>query len=343
VPSKRLSRSPRNYLARREQRRLFMLVMTLGLVAVLMNEASKPDRWYWIWGGNPPTNDSILRGTEQPVDTRLAEARISTEPGTFVAARPAVARQLPDKSYFGGVRPELLADIRDDAVFVSGDHAGFFHLLNILRQADPAQIAAASTGEVSFVQIFKQPAEYRGQLVTLRGTLRRATWRDAPQNDDGIEGYFHTVLQPRERPENPVVIYCLELPDGFPTGEEIRVDHVTVTGFFFKRWAYRAGDGIRTAPLLLARGITWQPMAADSQPPFTQTRQAALLVGGCAAVGLAGAVLLVILGVRRSKRRVVSTAAIKDFPPAAVGAALAGIATAGRPQEVLRALEERAE
>jgi hypothetical protein len=64
------------------------------------------------------------------------------------------------------------------------------------------------------------------------------------------------------------VVYCLHLPEAFPTGMEL-VEEAEVTGFFFKRWAYLAQDTFRTAPMLLARTIRWQkaPEAAARSLP----------------------------------------------------------------------------
>ena len=36
-------------------------------------------------------------------------------------------------------------------------------------------------------------------------------------------------------------------------------EDVEFTGYFFKRWAYRAKDGTRLAPLVLARAPVWTP------------------------------------------------------------------------------------
>jgi len=35
-------------------------------------------------------------------------------------------------------------------------------------------------------------------------------------------------------------------------------EDVEITGFFFKRWAYKAEDSLRTAPTLLAKTVDWQ-------------------------------------------------------------------------------------
>ncbi|NIP86074.1 MAG: hypothetical protein GTO03_11105, partial [Planctomycetales bacterium] len=41
---------PRNYFRRREQLRLFVLVMCLGLVVLLIDKARDPRSWYWLTG-----------------------------------------------------------------------------------------------------------------------------------------------------------------------------------------------------------------------------------------------------------------------------------------------------
>ncbi len=83
-PSKR---RPRNYLARREQLRLLMLVGTLMLVFLLMNEAGKKKNWEWLTGpeGDPLTEAE--RGGSEDIDTRevlVAGNNIEQIPGTIV-------------------------------------------------------------------------------------------------------------------------------------------------------------------------------------------------------------------------------------------------------------------
>ena len=125
-----------------------------------------------------------------------------------------------------------------------------------------------------------------GRLVTVSGTAELAYHVAAPENDLGIDRYFIFWLRPGDGSDAPIVAYALELPDGFP---DIGNDHtnlreeMTFTGYFFKRWAYGARDGIRTAPLVLAKRPTWRPT-----PPLLSAERPSLgiMVAAVLAVAL---------------------------------------------------------
>ena len=105
--------------------------------------------------------------------------------------------------------------------------------------------------------------------------------RQPPRNEYGIATYYKTCIKPDDRAE-VVLAYFLELDSDFPLGEQVRVQ-VEFTGFFYKRMPYEAGDGIRTAPLLLARNVTRRlPTVVEGpQPiePFDPTALIGALIG----------------------------------------------------------------
>lgn len=249
--------------ATRGHRRIALLVFALGLVLVLMDHARRPQTWHWLWGGKPPADaavgaDAPAEVAAAPVDTRLAALRPSLElPDTF---RSPPAGDVPDK-VFPGVRPGYFVNVEDDTVFRGVEDDAWFHLFEALREAQPGELAAAAR-PVDFAQLFQQPAEYRGRLVKLSGRVRRLEALEAPTNTYGVEQYYRAVL---ETSANPVFVYFLDLPAGFPVGERVYED-VSVSGFFFKRLAYRAVDDIRTAPVIAARTLDWSPRAAAAQP-----------------------------------------------------------------------------
>ncbi|HUG67105.1 MAG TPA: hypothetical protein VMM76_05110 [Pirellulaceae bacterium] len=166
-----------------------------------------------------------------------------------------------------------LAAIRDDMVWRPEEQTAWFRNFEKLQALTDQDARHQSLGKVSFVQLFRQTNEYRGQLVTVTGTAELAYHVPAPKNDLGIERYYVFWLRPGDGADAPIVAYALELPDGFPP---IGNDHtnlreeMTFTGYFFKRWAYGARDGIRTAPLVLAKRPTWQPT-----PPFLSAQRPA--------------------------------------------------------------------
>ncbi|NIP86075.1 MAG: hypothetical protein GTO03_11110, partial [Planctomycetales bacterium] len=77
--------------------------------------------------------------------------------------------------FFPGVDAGALADVKDHSPFIEGPRA-WFNLLEVLQNNSSQLIHQSSTGDVTFVQLFEQPEVYRGQLVTIRGTVKRAEW-----------------------------------------------------------------------------------------------------------------------------------------------------------------------
>lgn len=251
-----------SYFSGGQQRRLLLLVLSLGLVVFLMREAGQPDRWKWfevLAPGPGQVSDA------DAVDTRLPPVEPDGRAAATVRAAAEDADKVPlagaDQRFFPGVEAGLLGRVRDDTIFRKQDYESWFNLCRVLQDTPAAAIRAASTGPATFLQLYQQPAAYRGELVTIAGTVRRASYRAAPQNDQGIEGYHQVWLQASGTSSSLLVVFVLELPPGFPTGDGLEAE-VTLTGFFFKRWAYAAQDTIRTAPVVLARTLEWQQPAA---------------------------------------------------------------------------------
>jgi hypothetical protein len=165
----------------------------------------------------------------------------------------------------------FLDEIRDNTVFRPGEKDAWFRMLERLKAANNDELQAASLGQVGYLQLYRQPNDYRGKLVSVKGEIRLGHYRRAPENFYGIEGYYIFWLKPAGS-NSPIVVYCLGVPEQFPDvvaiereGEKPELDEeAEFTGFFFKRWAYRAEDGTRLTPLLLAKSPRWQaPVQAE--------------------------------------------------------------------------------
>jgi hypothetical protein len=186
------------------------------------------------------------------------------------------------------------ASVRDDTVvFRPAERDYWFHVLQRVRDAGPSGLTPAP--RASYLQLAKQPDEYRGRAVTIAGTVRLAQRVPAAENHLGVLEYYVYWIEPAGGPNSPLVVYALDVPKGFPPvrsrGEPaagvapLRED-VEVTGVFMKRCAYAAQDGTYTAPLLLAYVPKWHP-----QEPLVPPREATLAWLGAAA---AGALLLAL-------------------------------------------------
>lgn len=161
-----------------------------------------------------------------------------------------------------------LAHVRDDATFLRPDENQiWFHLLHQVQGRSPQDLAAKSEGIVGYSAMYNQPEAYRGKLVTVKAQVRWAYRVPAIKNYLGIKEFNVLYLAPEGVPDKPLIVYSLGLPAGFPrlqeqnhpSGMTALHEDVVVTGYFFKRGAYRGKDANYTAPLILANVFEWTP------------------------------------------------------------------------------------
>ena len=316
------------------ERRLLVLLVGVGLVVLLMIGAGNPRNWRWLTP--EPANTARLHTVHNdPQVVTLARADRTVDddengpPGdqgddAVLAAPGAATDQDPAEnlSLFPGVRADYLSAVRDDTVFPAIESDGWFHLFALLERTPNEELLKATEGPVTYLQLDQQPNEYRGHLVTVQGIARAAKLVVAPENAFAVKQYYQLWLQPDRGTGELLVLYCLELPQGFPIGPEIEAE-CTATGFFFKRWAYQSQGGITTAPLVIAKTLAWQP-PPPAEPAAEQPLSEQLLTAIAAALALAVVVLVFV--VRRNwhgTRRVATKAERPDEKN--VGAALASL------------------
>jgi hypothetical protein len=206
-------------------------------------------------------------GTAPAIDTRFTPSPAAGEPDAVTITSPTATPAVEgDQKVFPGVKAELLAQVRDDTPWVRSDEAdAWFHLWSVVAKTSPGELAAASVGRPGFVELFQQPRAFRGQVVSVRGTARQATYVEAAENDAGIKGYYRVVMWHERGPAEPIFVYALELPAGFPKGDDIRAE-IDATGLFFKRMVYpsqREGE-LRRAPAIVAQTLTWLSQTSET-------------------------------------------------------------------------------
>ncbi|MFM8285868.1 MAG: hypothetical protein ACKOGA_03985, partial [Planctomycetaceae bacterium] len=121
-----------------------------------------------------------------------------------------------------------------------------------------------------FYDLVTHPDAWRGQPVTLRGYIRDLTPMEAGENPEGLGSLYQAHLFTADSAQFPYVIVCSQIPDGLPLPTARRpTDYITVTGYFYKLWTYRAGteSGHWSAPLILAHRLEWTPPAP--RPPIS--------------------------------------------------------------------------
>lgn len=187
-----------------------------------------------------------------------------------------------------------LAAIKDDTVHRPQEGDAWFRLFAVLKETPQDRLDKQPAEHVNYVQLYKETDEYRGKLVRFRGRIMQAKRIKATQNVYGIEQQYLIWIKPEDGPKTPVVVYALEMPKGFPTLDKPTLDgdytklreDVTITGYLFKRWAYRAQEGTHTAPLVLTKAPHWVPSPVVTRGDELPSRQVFLMwVVGCALFG----------------------------------------------------------
>jgi hypothetical protein len=234
------------------------------------------------------------------------------------------------------------ARVEDDTVFRPAERDIWFHILASVRDEPAEGLRQRSLGRVAYLQLFKQPDEYRGKVVSVKGTARWAYRRPAPENYLGIKEYFVYWINPSGGPNSPIVVYALSAPPGFPPIQDDAAggmtdlrEEVEVHGIFFKRWAYPARDGTYTAPLIVANVPAWQPSGLDLAAQRVGLTPAELGAAAIAALLMTVCVTAVLWYRTRRPRRA------DEFAPPNI-AALENVKLGPTTEEALRQLEREA-
>ncbi len=283
----------RDRRARRQRFRLWMLLIALGLVVATMRQLNSPNtakRLGQIFG--EPEVASQQKSEEK------AEQAFVLKSGEDQEYEPLATRAVSET--LGKDASETLSGVKDNTYFRPEESAAWFGLFERLQQTDTQKLQAASLGEMTYAQLVKQPEVYRGQAVTLRGTMRLEEPQEAPENSLGIESYHRLWISPKGGGPSLFAVYCLELPEGFPRGKKLHAS-VSVTGYFFKNWSYASQGGMAIAPVVLASNVDWEPAAtpAARKTISSEGLSKTLLIASVFAVL---AMILVLHNTRRPRR-----------------------------------------
>lgn len=260
-------RKVEDYRSRRAKLRLMVIVFSLMFVVVMISEAFKPESWVWLTGSSPKAV-----AVEEDIDTRLKPNANPLPLGVFVSEpAPDTEDESAGQSPLGLNLARYRA-IKDNTVFRSKEMSIWYDTFGAIRDLTVEDSNRLKGESTSFTQLYRQSDQYRGQLVQVAGTVRRVDYHKAHSNEQGIPGYFQFWLWP-ENSINPIVVYRLDLPDGFPVGEDVN-EYVAFDGVFFKRWAYEAKGGFMTAPVVLAHGVNWTQKIASAPTPLPSLQTA---------------------------------------------------------------------
>lgn len=273
-------RQPPSLASKSAQQRLIFLVAMLVFVLILMQQAAQPEMWQWLWrdapnpAGSSPIDSQPTMAPDQiqlPFDQVDSEEPEATEVSSDFFDQVENVEEVEDG--FSG-----LAEVRDDTYFRKAESPVWFQIYRKL-QATPLETLEqlGSESPVNYLQLYRQMNAYRGELVSLSGLVRRAQRVPAVSNEEGIDSHWQLWLFEDEQADSPIVVYALNLPEGFPEGDGIK-EPVNISGYAFKRWAYPAQGGLMVAPVMLAKQPSWTPAAPAEPNSQTSSSQIGILV-----------------------------------------------------------------
>ena len=262
----------------------------VGMIAILVfaiQFAAKPSSWYWLTGRPAEAEPKAgkprqQRPTNETVDFRpdMKESSLGPQVIRVVGGQtPADAdRYKPDVEASSEtdaaehelkLAPELIDQIKDNAVGIrESERELYYYLLAKTRDVPPKAIEKAARPSIAFAVLMNESKELLGEIVTVKGELRRLAAIPAGKNEFGIETIWEGWLFNADSGLNPYCVRMTSIPEGIPTGQEISSGIVVkVTGYFLKRYGYPAQqDRLHVAPLILSKSVHWYQQRPTSVP-----------------------------------------------------------------------------
>lgn len=192
------------------------------------------------------------------------------------------------------------------------DRPAWDYLHRILRDHSAEEIERNDPETVGFRDLDRQPVEYRGRTVRIKGRLLRCEFLSISrepgpfENEDSTTKYgvYESWILVPDKKDVPILVCSLEIPDGFPQGDDLN-ESVEATGFFYKRHLFLSSEDEEVvAPTILAKTIRWFPRAKADDTPEESPRSGTL--GSAVVIPLACLIVLWIafrLGYKKMFRR----------------------------------------
>ncbi len=216
--------------------------------------------------------------------------------------------------------PPLLLDLVQDSrgipAAVSDDLElrAYFAFLAAAHRTPRSVLEKAARTDVTYAHLFTEPGKFRGQVVELRGQLRRIRKFEAPASARiaGIPYLYEGWIFYKTLGGNPFCVLFTELPKGLQVAEEMDIP-VKFAGYFYKRYRYVPADQPagrsdykREAPLLIGHAPTPLGPGEIVAPGKEDTNWAKALlpifVGGIIVTVVVG--FVVLLWTRRADRTI---------------------------------------
>lgn len=166
----------------------------------------------------------------------------------------------PFPKYF--LTPGFIRDRHPISVGVP-EHEAFWQILVLAHYTSAKAFAGSTRRDVTYANLFNEPEHYRGQVVHVSGRLIKLLANPAPHEARaaGLGTFYEGWIMTDPYGENPVCVAFTDLPSGLQVDNERKYnDEVSIDGYFYKRYRYKAVDSkkpneFRDAPMLIGHTL----------------------------------------------------------------------------------------
>lgn len=161
--------------------------------------------------------------------------------------------------------------------------------------------SAKENDYVQFAHLYNHPAKYRGKVLGFEGRLKRLRRLEVPENlkKEGVPSLYEGWVFGPTRGSHPYCVIVTYLPERLKPAEELDA-WVSFSGYFYKLYRYRAGDGSdRDTPMFIGPTFVLSkgPVQAASGEMAVPLKALIWLTG------IIGGIFLIIVGVSWWYRR----------------------------------------
>jgi hypothetical protein len=156
--------------------------------------------------------------------------------------------------------------VQDETPIRFSETAAYAELLDRVRRMPPAELRESARTDVVFSELLTRPGRYRGLPIRLQGTARLILRQEDLPGPFAADGRVYEAWTfTGDSRGFPYVLVFEDPPEGLPAGDDVNA-FVIFHGYFFKLLAYKAGDRLRKAPMLIGR-IEYLPDESGAGPP----------------------------------------------------------------------------
>jgi hypothetical protein len=236
-----------------------MLVMALGMMVASWAVANR------------------ARTQEAAIEDKSGTATVTDEPEPMLRDESAESEAMVH-----AVELSRLSDFQDHARAFEPE--SYYYLLDLARRNPPKWLDEHARRDVTWAHLFRDPDKYRGQLIFLKGRLRRLVEDDAGENEYGFVKRYEGWLYTDEGGQYPYAVIVSDPPTGMPLGSIY--EWVSVSGYFLGWYRYTSQEGKpHAAPILLGRRFHWHQQP-PVRPDIGLGLTGGLIAAAIAAIGL---------------------------------------------------------